>query len=103
MRLNLGCGLDKQAGWHNVDKMPAAEPDEVVDLEALPWPWPDDCAEEVLLKHVLEHLGASADSYLGIISELWRVCRADALVRIVVAEQIYRAWSILHNHPYHRA
>lgn len=24
------------------------------------------------------------------------------LVRIVVAEQIYRAWSIMHNHPYHR-
>ncbi len=25
------------------------------------------------------------------------------LVRVVVAEQIYRAWSILKNHPYHRA
>ncbi|EIJ41267.1 rRNA large subunit m3Psi methyltransferase RlmH [Beggiatoa alba B18LD] len=25
------------------------------------------------------------------------------LVRIVVAEQIYRAWSVLQNHPYHRA
>ena len=25
------------------------------------------------------------------------------LVRIVVAEQLYRAWSILQNHPYHRA
>ena len=25
------------------------------------------------------------------------------LVRIVVAEQLYRAWSILRNHPYHRA
>ena len=24
------------------------------------------------------------------------------LVRIVAAEQIYRAWSILQNHPYHR-
>lgn len=24
------------------------------------------------------------------------------LVRIVVAEQIYRAWSIINNHPYHR-
>jgi 23S rRNA (pseudouridine1915-N3)-methyltransferase len=24
------------------------------------------------------------------------------LVRIVVAEQVYRAWSILNNHPYHR-
>ena len=25
------------------------------------------------------------------------------LVRIILSEQIYRAWSILHNHPYHRA
>lgn len=25
------------------------------------------------------------------------------LVRIVVAEQLYRAWSIVRNHPYHRA
>ncbi len=25
------------------------------------------------------------------------------LVRVLVAEQIYRAWSLLHNHPYHRA
>lgn len=24
------------------------------------------------------------------------------LVRIVIAEQLYRAWSLLHNHPYHR-
>lgn len=25
------------------------------------------------------------------------------LVRVVIAEQLYRAWSIVHNHPYHRA
>ena len=25
------------------------------------------------------------------------------LVRVVIAEQLYRAWSILNNHPYHRA
>ncbi len=25
-----------------------------------------------------------------------------ALVRIIVVEQIYRAWTILQNHPYHR-
>lgn len=24
------------------------------------------------------------------------------LVRVIVAEQIYRAWSIINNHPYHR-
>lgn len=26
-----------------------------------------------------------------------------ALVRVIVAEQLYRAWSVLANHPYHRA
>ncbi|MEE8119442.1 MAG: 23S rRNA (pseudouridine(1915)-N(3))-methyltransferase RlmH [Gammaproteobacteria bacterium] len=25
------------------------------------------------------------------------------LVRILAAEQVYRAWTLLHNHPYHRA
>ena len=25
------------------------------------------------------------------------------LVRVVLAEQLYRAWSLLNNHPYHRA
>lgn len=25
------------------------------------------------------------------------------LVRVLIAEQIYRAWSINHNHPYHRS
>ena len=24
------------------------------------------------------------------------------LVRVLLSEQIYRAWSLLHNHPYHR-
>lgn len=34
---------------------------------------------------------------------LSRLTLPHALVRVVVAEQIYRAWSILDNHPYHRA
>jgi 23S rRNA (pseudouridine1915-N3)-methyltransferase len=25
-----------------------------------------------------------------------------ALVRVIVAEQIYRAWTLLQGHPYHR-
>ncbi|HWP00126.1 MAG TPA: 23S rRNA (pseudouridine(1915)-N(3))-methyltransferase RlmH [Methylococcus sp.] len=37
--------------------------------------------------------------------ETWSLSRLTfphALVRILLAEQIYRAWSLLHRHPYHR-
>jgi 23S rRNA (pseudouridine1915-N3)-methyltransferase len=28
---------------------------------------------------------------------------AHPIVRVILAEQLYRAWSITQNHPYHRA
>jgi hypothetical protein len=84
MRLNLGCGADKRAGWHNVDKSGTFSPDEIVDLERLPWPWKDGSVDEILLSHVLEHLGATPEAYIGIMKELWRVCRGGATITIVV-------------------
>jgi hypothetical protein len=84
MRLNLGCGNRKLPDWLNVDKVAACSPDQVVDLEALPWPWPNDSVEQIALFHVLEHLGAATEVYLGIFKELYRVCRDGALVSIIV-------------------
>ena len=34
---------------------------------------------------------------------LSRLTLPHPLVRVIVAEQLYRAWSLLHHHPYHRA
>ena len=74
MKLNLGCGFRTLPGWINVDAAAACDPDQLVDMERLPWPWPTDGANQVLLCHVLEHLGESRGRYLAIILELWRVC-----------------------------
>ena len=83
-RLNLGCGTRKREGYLNVDKMAQCAPDLVLDIEQVPWPWPDNSVEDVLLIHVLEHVGREADIYLGVMKELWRVCRHDALIHIIV-------------------
>ncbi|MBE0470334.1 MAG: 23S rRNA (pseudouridine(1915)-N(3))-methyltransferase RlmH [Methyloprofundus sp.] len=46
-----------------------------------------------------------ADSVKQAANQSWSLSKLTLphpLVRIVVAEQIYRAWSIINNHPYHR-
>ncbi len=46
-----------------------------------------------------------ADSVKQLAKQSWSLSNMTLphpLVRIVVAEQIYRAWSIINNHPYHR-
>jgi hypothetical protein len=84
MRLNLGCGGRKFPDWINVDKFSTCGPDQIVDLEQFPWPWPDNSVDEVRMFHVLEHLGAETAVYLGIIKELYRVCRDGAAIHIIV-------------------
>ena len=84
MKLNLGCGHNKRQGWVNVDHSDACAPDRVVDLEQTPWPWPDDSVDEVLMSHVLEHIGEQTSVYLNIWRELYRVCKDGAHVYIFV-------------------
>ena len=82
LRLNLGCGQNRLPGCVNVDKFGA--PDVRCDLEVFPWPWPDNSVAAVVLNHVLEHLGASAATYIGIFQELYRVCAPGARIEIAV-------------------
>lgn len=82
LRLNMGCGQNPKAGYVNVDKY--GTPEVQCDLEAFPWPWADNTVDEMVFNHVLEHLGEQTQTYLGIIKEIYRVCRDGALVKIVV-------------------
>jgi 23S rRNA (pseudouridine1915-N3)-methyltransferase len=46
-----------------------------------------------------------ADDFKKSADMLWSLSSLTlphALVRVIVVEQIYRAWTILNNHPYHR-
>lgn len=82
LKLNLGAGLNPQQGYLNVDKY--GDPELRYDLETFPWPWPDNSVSEILLIHVLEHLGAATDTFVGIMKEMYRVCEPQAVIRIAV-------------------
>lgn len=77
MKLNLGCGRDLKQGYVNVDLFGG---DVTHDLAKFPYPWDDDSVEEVLLHNVLEHLPDT----IGVIKELYRICKDGALVHIAV-------------------
>lgn len=84
LKLNLGCGASRIAGFLNVDSEAACKPDMVCNLEQTPWPWADNSVETIAMVHVLEHLGRDPQVYLNIIKELWRVCADGAAVHLVV-------------------
>jgi predicted SAM-dependent methyltransferase len=84
MKLNLGCGFDKREGWLNVDNFPECEPDRMLDIEQLPWDLPTDGFDHVLMKHVLEHVGAAFDQFAGVMRELYRILKPNGVLEIHV-------------------
>jgi hypothetical protein len=84
MKFNMGCGARKLQGFVNVDAVAACVPDEVVDLEVTPWPWPDGCADEIRFIHSLEHMGADSKVFLAIMTEIYRIAADGCTVQIDV-------------------
>ena len=84
MRLDLGAGIRREAGYVSVDVAASLEPDVVWDLERFPWPWDDASATEVRMLHVLEHLGQDPKVFLRIMGEVNRVLAPGGLFRVHV-------------------
>jgi predicted SAM-dependent methyltransferase len=84
LKLNLGCGFDTREGWLNVDNFAECEPDQMLDIEQTPWDLPTNGFEHVLMKHVLEHVGADFKVFASVMRELYRVTAPGGLVEIHV-------------------
>jgi 23S rRNA (pseudouridine1915-N3)-methyltransferase len=114
---SVGRGLVERAMSDEGERMAAAIPDgaHVVALveNGKPWStkelaakverWSERGAPVAFLVGGPDGLGAAA---LARATDRWCISGLTlphGLVRIVVAEALYRAWSVLQNHPYHRA
>jgi predicted SAM-dependent methyltransferase len=72
-KLNMGCGFKRLDDHWNVDVEPKCKPDQVLDLEATPWPYEDNFFEKINADNILEHLGQDPKVFTNIIKEMYRV------------------------------
>jgi len=87
-KLNMGCGFKKLLDHWNVDIEKKCNPDQVVDFEEFPYPYPDDYFEHINADNILEHLGQNPKVFTEIIKEMYRISSDQA------------TWHI--NFPHHR-
>lgn len=94
MKLNLGCGFDKREGFVNADGFEACNPDVLMDIETTPWPFEDNQFDYILMKHVLEHVGATMVEFKKVMRELYRVTAPNGIVEIHVPHHMHDGfWS----------
>ena len=92
MKLNLGSGNKILDGYVNVDKFDLYDIDIKHDLERFPYPFDDNSVEEIILAHVLEHLGQAPEGFINIIKEIYRICKNQALINIIVPHPRHEAF-----------
>ena len=92
MKLNLGCGNKIYDGYVNVDKFDLYNVDIKHDLEKFPYPFEDNSIEEIVLSHVLEHIGQDPDVFINILKEIYRICKNHALINIAVPHPRHEAF-----------
>ena len=82
MKLNLGCGQLRIAGYLGVDSHPDPGVDVVTDLTEHPWPYEHESVDGAITWHFLEHLPGF--EFHRAIDEIHRVLRPGAVVYIKV-------------------
>ena len=81
IKLDLGCGKNKRAGFLGVDSRAFEGVDVVHDLRQT-WPWADGSVDEVHCSHFVEHLTAS--ERIHFVNELFRVLKPGGTAQIIV-------------------
>ena len=81
----------------------AGKPCDTAQLAGKLGDWRMRGGDVVVLIGGADGLGPACHERADEIMSLSRLTFPHALVRVIIAEQLYRAWTLLNGHPYHRA
>lgn len=80
IKLDVGCGINKQKGFLGMDMFDHSSVDIVHDAQEFPWPIPDNICFQIMMMHFWEHV--EPKYRFELMDELWRICRYDGQLMI---------------------
>jgi len=95
--LDIGCGANKTPGAVGMDINPRTAADVIHDLDDVPYPFGDDEFDEVIGRHVIEHVRDP----MSVMSELHRITRPGGLVKLVAPHWTNPDWATDLTHRNH--
>ncbi len=81
IRLDIGCGENKQPEFVGMDRRKLPGVDIKHDLEVFPYPLPDACCIAIVGSHIVEHIKPWL--MLDFMNELWRIMKVGGQLAFV--------------------
>jgi len=95
--LDVGCGQNKAPGAIGLDANPRSHADVIHDLGTFPYPFDDDEFDEIICRHVIEHV----PDVLKFVAELHRITKPRGILRIVTPHYSNPDWATDPTHRNH--
>ena len=95
--LDVGCGWNKTPGAIGIDSNPRTHADVVHDLGVLPYPFASDEFDEVVCRHVAEHV----PDVMAFVSELYRITKPGGRISITTPHYSNPDWPTDPTHRNH--
>ena len=95
--LDVGCGQNKFPGAIGIDANRLSHADVIHDLGTFPYPFADDEFEEIICRHVIEHV----PDVLGFVNELHRITKPGGVLKIVTPHYSNPDWATDPTHRNH--
>jgi SAM-dependent methyltransferase len=95
--LDVGCGWNKTAGAIGIDSNPKSHADVIHDLGAVPYPFADNEFDEIVCRHVIEHV----PDVMALVTELHRIAKPGGRIAIVTPHYTNPDWPTDPTHRNH--
>jgi predicted SAM-dependent methyltransferase len=83
LKLDIGCGPNKEQGFIGIDSKQYPGVDFVHDIETYPWPFPDNSFTLLSASHYIAHINPLNTGFIRFMNECWRVLKPGGQFRIV--------------------